>query len=219
MDEATVYYEDPLECAGHWQKMGAERLHIVDLDGAFSGKMENISVIKKLRKAFPSIQLQAGGGIRTKEAIRTYLEEIKINFIVLGTYAIKHPADTYELARHYPGAIYLGLDIAQGKAHIAGWVENSGLDTKAVLEKFANAPLAGIVITDIMKDGMLSGIDTRLINQFAGQASFPLIVAGGIRGINDIHQLNKIGVQGVICGKSLYEGSLDFSEALKAAIN
>ena len=220
MNEATVYYENPIDCARHWHKMGAKRLHIVDLDGAFSGQMDNIAIIKKLRKEFPHMQIQAGGGIRTKDAIQTYLEEIKVDFIIVGTYAIKNPSAIHQLAQHYPDAIYLGLDIASNKAHLAGWLENSNLAIKEILGEFVNRPLAGVVVTDIMKDGMLSGVDTEFVVQLVRQTSFPLVVAGGVRDIDDIHKLNKIaGVQGVICGKSLYEGSLDLSEALKATAN
>jgi len=160
MNEATVYYENPVDCARHWHKIGAKRLHIVDLDGAFSGQMDNISTIKKLRKEFPLIQIQAGGGIRTKDAIQTYLEEIKVNFIVVGTYVFKNPSAIHQLAQHYPEAISLGLDIAANKAHMDGWLENSNLAVKEILGQFVNTPLAGIVVTDIVKDGMLSGIDT-----------------------------------------------------------
>lgn len=220
MTEATVYYENPIDCARHWHRMGAKRLHIVDLDGAFSGQMDNIATIKKLRKEFPLMEIQAGGGIRTKDAIHTYLEEIKVDFIVIGTYAIKNPSTIHQLTQQYPDTIYLGLDIAANKAHLAGWLETSSLTIKEILAQFVNTSLAGIVITDIMNDGMLSGIDTEFVDQFIGQTSFPLIVAGGVRNIDDIHKLNKTpGVEGVICGKSLYEGSLDFKEALKIAAN
>lgn len=218
MDQARVYYEDPLECAEHWRSLGATRLHLVDLDGAMTGETINLAIISKLRKHYPELELQVGGGIRSLKSAHYYLDEIGIDFIILGTYAINHPSAASEIIEKYPNTVFLGLDIAADKIHTSGWIESSPLSCQEVIARFADSPLAGIILTDISKDGMLSGIDSATIADFSQLTSFPLIVAGGVRDTADIHQLKKLGlVTGVICGKSLYEKSLDFTAALAIA--
>ena len=219
MNQATVYYDDPIECAHHWQAMGATRLHIVDLDGAIAGEIRNLPIIKELRRECPKMEIQLGGGIRSMETAQLYLDEIGLNFIVLGTYAMTNPDEVRKIAEHYPDSVYLGLDTATGQVHIAGWMETSEQNVENILQRFAATPLAGVIFTDIMKDGMLSGVDPEFVIQFSRLTLFPLIVAGGVKNIDDIQKMKNIkAVQGVICGRSLYEGSLDFSIALKTAL-
>ena len=216
MDQATVYYDDPIECAHHWQALGATRLHLVDLDGAEAGEIRNLSVIKELRRQCPAMELQLGGGIRSMETARACLERMELNFIVLGTYAVSHPDEACRIAAYYPHSVYLGLDAIAGRVHIAGWTRSSERTLEDMLHRFAATPLAGVILTDITKDGMLSGINAEFVSRFSRMTLLPIIIAGGVKDIDDIRKLKHMKtVQGVICGKSLYEGSLDLTLALK----
>ena len=218
MKQAHVYFEDPLECAQHWLDLGAERLHIVDLDGAVEGKTMNAAIIKNLRTRYPNIELQIGGGIRQFDTARYYLDVIGTNFIILSTYAIEEPSEAKKIIDTYPDTVFLGLDIAEGTIYTSGWLESSELSYHEVIDMFTDSPLAGIVVTDIERDGMLQGINLSKVADFCRCSPFPVIVAGGVKNIEDIHRLKEVDhLAGVICGKSLYEKSLDFMSANEVA--
>ena len=218
MEEALIYYEDPLKCAQHWQQLGARRLHLVDLDGALEGRAVNLSIIKKIRASHPQLEMQVGGGIRDFKAASRYLEDLGMDFIILSTYAAENPTGAKKIIDAYPGSVFLGLDIGDDKVRTAGWVKNSPVDYRTVLRRFSASPIAGIVLTDTERDGMLSGVRTDKIVELASLSSLPLIAAGGVKDITDIHKLKEQGiVSGVICGKSLYERTLDFPKAVEIA--
>ena len=215
-DEETTYHDDPVQCAALWQEQGARRLHLVDLDGAFQEQNMNYDIICRIRKKFPGMEIQLGGGIRNRDDARRYLTEVKVDYIIIGTLAAKEPEIVKGLAKEYPQRIYLACDIKEGKIMNQGWDKEQDIGIKETLDSFIDVPLAGMVVTDIKNDGMLSGLDTRVFTQVAEMTSQDIIAAGGVTNLDDIRMLKNSGkVFGVVCGKSIYEGTLDFKEALQ----
>ena len=228
--QETIYYENPLDCARMWQEAGASRLHLVDLDGAFQGKSVSREIIGQIRAEFPELELQAGGGIRRREDVECYLDELQVNYVIIGTLAVQEPGLIQQLAQQFPQRIYLACDIRDGKINTHGWArsetaaDDGGADAGIYgvadyLNQYADSPLAGVVATDIKNDGMLQGVDLEVFEQVADVASsvkLAVIAAGGITDLDDIKKLHASGkIFGAVCGKSIYEGSLDLKEALR----
>lgn len=214
-DKETVYYNDPLECAEHWHSLGAKRLHLVDLDGAFSGKRTNFQIISKLIKNYPLLEIQVGGGIRDEKSAQAYLEQAATSYIIIGTLALQKPLVVKRLIKYYPGRIYISLDIKKGNIYYEGWKKQTNTSVDNLLNDFALLPLAGFIVTDIKNDGMLSGVDVKSFVNVAKLTSLPIIAAGGIADLQDIRLLKSSGkISAVICGKSLYENTLDLRRAL-----
>ena len=215
MDDATVYSDDPVRQAGEWISNGAQRIHIVDLNGAFEGKPVNADIIGAICEAYPEIEIQVGGGIRNAQTARSYIDA-GVDFVILGTRAVEEPEFIAELNSEFPGQVIAGLDVRNGRAAVRGW---SGSGRPKVLElalELQRNGAAAIVYTDIERDGMLSGVNVKATAKLAWNLSIPVIASGGISDIRDIEKLLEVhecGIMGAIAGKSIYEGTLDFAQA------
>lgn len=218
MERATIYSQDPAEIAGRWQAKGAQRLHIVDLDGAVAGKPVNKKVIKTILSAI-TIPVQLGGGIRDIKTIEEYLDS-GIDSIILGTAAIKDPMLLEESCKKFPGKIIIGIDARDGMVSIQGWTEKTSVSAVDFAQKLDSSAVKAIVFTDIKRDGMLVGPNIESTARLAGAVSIPVIASGGVANIDDIKKLLKIesaGVEGVIIGRALYTGDIDLKECIETA--
>lgn len=218
MSQETVYSEVPEEMAARWFGKGAERLHLVDLDGAVAGKPVNREVIERIVGAIP-IPIQLGGGIRDFETIQAYLE-LGIQRIILGTVAYKNPEFVALACRKFPDRIILGIDAKRGQVAVEGWTEETRLSPLEMAKSYESAGISAIIYTDIQRDGMSSGPNVKATENLAKAVEVPVIASGGISGIDDIAKvlkLSKYGVTGIITGRALYEGTLDLAEAVELA--
>lgn len=216
MDEETVYSEDPLETARRWELEGAERLHIVDLNGAFIGKPYHKSLIKEIAKNL-SIPIEVGGGVRDLETIEDYLSS-GVRWIILGTVAIRNPALIWEASIHFPERIILAIDSRKGKVSIEGWSKDAIVNAIDLVKRFEDVAISSIIFTDIERDGMSSGLNFEMIDTLANLTKIPLIASGGVSMIDDIEKLINLKskkIIGVIVGRALYNGSLSLREAIK----
>ena len=224
MDQATVFSEDPAEMALHWLQQGARRLHLVDLNGAFAGKPKNESAVKAIIKMvqqyaedndIDEIPIQLGGGIRDLDTIDRYLNN-GLSYIIIGTAAVKSPGFLHDACSAFPGQVIVGLDAKDGKVATDGWSKLTGHEVVDLAKKFEDWGVESIIYTDIGRDGMLSGINIDATVQLAQALTIPVIASGGLSNMNDIEQLCAVeseGVQGVICGRAIYTGDLNFAAA------
>jgi phosphoribosylformimino-5-aminoimidazole carboxamide ribotide isomerase len=213
LDDATVFSEDPAAMAAHWLKLGARRMHLVDLNGAVAGKPKNEASIKAIVDAVgDDIPVQIGGGIRDLDTIERYLDD-GISFVIIGTAAVKNPGFLHDACSAFPGQIIVGLDAKDGKVATDGWSKLTGHDVGDLAKKFEDYGCASIIYTDIGRDGMLSGVNVEATVRLAQQVRIPVIASGGIADITDIEKLCAVqheGIEGAILGRSIYEGTLDF---------
>ncbi len=215
-EDATVYSDDPVDTAKKWKAAGAEILHIVDLDGAFSGTQKNLDSIRAIRRSV-DMTLEVGGGIRTMETI-DLLIAMGIERVILGTVAAKDPGFLRQACDRHPGKVIAGIDAKDGKVAIKGWVETTGQEAIGLAQKMKEAGAAGIIYTDISRDGMLTGPNFEATERMARSVDLPVIASGGISSIDDIRRLLKIeGLWGAITGKAIYTGRLDVAEAVRLA--
>ncbi|MFQ5671825.1 MAG: 1-(5-phosphoribosyl)-5-[(5-phosphoribosylamino)methylideneamino]imidazole-4-carboxamide isomerase [Nitrospinales bacterium] len=215
-DQETVYSDDPVSMACHWDEVGAGLIHVVDLDGAFSGQPVNAGLIKAIVNS-SSAGIQVGGGIRTLEAIATYVD-YGVSRVVLGTVALRNPQFVADACKRFPGKIVVGIDARDGCVAVKGWVEVSERKAVDLARTLESAGVAGFVFTDIRRDGMLRGPNIDAIRDFAESTRLPVIASGGVGCLQDIAALLTLkpaGVAGIIVGKALYDKTLDFKEALK----
>lgn len=215
-DEVTVFGTDPVEMARHWARQGARWLHVVDLDGAFQGVPVNYKLIRSICEA-AEIPVQLGGGIRDRDTAESYFQA-GVSRLVLGTLAMEDRQALRGLCRRYPGNIGVSLDADKGRLKSRGWVEDSGSTVFEVLPELESLGVAFAVYTDISRDGMQSGIDLKTVDALLDTTELPLIVAGGIDSLEHIRALypfREKGLSGVITGKAIYSGSLDFREAVR----
>lgn len=213
-DAVTTYSNDPVATAKKWESYGAELIHIVDLDGAFTGNQANFDAIIKIRQSI-KIALQVGGGIRNMENI-TNLFAAGIERAIIGTAAIEDPEFVKSSCSRYPGRVIIGIDAKEGMVAIKGWEEVTSLDAREVAGHLEVAGAAGIVYTDVARDGTLSGPNIEAIRKMVESVSIPVIAAGGVSSIEDIKNLMQIkNLWGVITGKAIYSGSLDLKEAIQ----
>ncbi|HFD92097.1 MAG TPA: 1-(5-phosphoribosyl)-5-[(5-phosphoribosylamino)methylideneamino]imidazole-4-carboxamide isomerase [Gammaproteobacteria bacterium] len=219
MDDNTVFSDDPVAMARRWVDEGARRLHLVDLDGAVSGRPVNIGVIREIARAFPDLPIQVGGGIRDEETIETYLDA-GVRYVIIGTAAVNEPHFVADMAIAYPGHIIVGLDARDGKVAIDGWSKLSHHDVIDIAQHFERDGVEAIIYTDINRDGMLSGVNVESTVKLARSITIPVIASGGISTIDDIQALGAVaeeGIMGAILGRSLYEGTVDFAECQRLA--
>ena len=220
MDKATVFSEDPGAMAAHWISKGARRLHLVDLNGAFAGKLKNESAIKSILKAVgDEIPVQLGGGIRDLETIERLLDD-GISTVIIGTAAVKSPGFVQDACTAFPGHIMVGLDARDGKVATDGWSKITGHEVIDLAKKFEDYGVESIIYTDIGRDGMLSGINIEATVRLAQALTIPVIASGGLSNLEDIKALCAVedeGVVGTIAGRAVYDGSLDFRAAQKLA--
>lgn len=219
MDDSTVFSADPVAVAGQWVEQGAERLHIVDLNGAFAGRPVNAEVIHQIAERFPDLVIQVGGGIRSEETIQTYLDA-GVTYAILGTKAVSEPHFVNEMCLDFPNHIIVGLDAKDGKVAIDGWSKLSRHDVIDMAQHFERDGVAAIVYTDISRDGMMQGVNVEATAKLAAEVRVPVIASGGITNLDDIRRLGEAdepGIVGAITGRAIYEGTLNFAEGQKLA--
>jgi phosphoribosylformimino-5-aminoimidazole carboxamide ribotide isomerase len=216
MNEETIFSSNPAEMARKWADYGIALLHVVDLDGAFQKTPKNTQSIQEIINSI-DIPVQVGGGIRNLSTIQKYLE-MGVRRVVLGTEAMRNPDQVAEFCAKFPDQIVIGIDAKKGMVAIEGWTETTSVTAIDLAKQFENSGVAAINFTDIHRDGMQTGPNIEATKALAEAISIPVVASGGVSTIKDIENLVRIadyGVVGVICGRSLYEGTLDLSEAMK----
>ena len=223
MEDSTVFSDDPVSMAGHWLDLGARRLHLVDLDGAFAGEPVNAEIVKSICQAYPNLPLQIGGGIRNFASIDYYLDA-GVSYVIIGTQAVKDPEFVAQACQRYPHQVIVGLDAKQGRVATEGWAEVSQLQVIDLARQFAQFGVEAIVYTDIARDGMMVGVNIEATVALAEQSSIPVIASGGVSSIEDIKALKAVcntttgaGIMGAITGRAIYEGALDLAQAQSIA--
>ena len=220
MDQSTIFSEHPAETAKKWFDLGARRLHLVDLDGAFSGKPMNLNAIKEIISEIgQKIPIQLGGGIRSLDTIEKFLDS-GLDSVIIGTAAITQPGFLHEACYAFPGQIMVGLDAKDGDVAINGWAKLTGHNVIDLAKKFEEYGVESIIYTDIGRDGMLSGVNIEATVKLTEAVSVPVVASGGVTNLKDIEALcevSNIGIRGVITGRAIYEGTLNFEEAQQLA--
>ena len=212
MDSAKIYSDEPYKLVKTFEEMGAEWVHLVDLNGAFAGEPKNLEQIIKIRENC-SVKLELGGGIRDEATIKKMLA-IGIDRIILGSIAVKDAQFVRDMAKKYPIAV--GIDAIDGYVAVEGWGEVSSMKATDLAKEFANAGVEAIICTDVGKDGTLSGVNVDFTLDIARASGVDTIASGGVRDENDLIALEKSGeISGVIVGKAYYEGTLDLPKVLK----
>lgn len=223
MEDSTVFSDDPVAMAERWVAAGARRLHLVDLNGAFDGVPVNDAAVKAIAAAYPDLSIQIGGGIRSLKTIETYLLA-GVNYLIIGTQAVKQPGFVNEACKAFPGHIIVGLDAKAGLVATDGWAEVSTVQATDLAKQFEQAGVSAIVYTDISRDGMMQGVNVEATVAMAEASSIPVIASGGITNMQDIVALRAVarsgddldvgaGIIGAITGRAIYEGTLDVAEA------
>ena len=214
-NEVTKFNSDPIKQAQIWEKQGAKRIHLVDLDGAKTGEPVNDQTIRKIKKSI-SIPIQVGGGIRNVDRAKE-LFDIGIDRIILGTIAIENPELVKVLSQEYPKKIAVGIDAKEGIVATRGWLKQSKISSIELAKKLNDLELAAIISTDISTDGTLKGPNIPALIEIANISNNPVIASGGIGSISDLISLADFeneGIQAIIVGRALYDGSIDLKEAL-----
>ncbi|MDT7929655.1 1-(5-phosphoribosyl)-5-[(5-phosphoribosylamino)methylideneamino]imidazole-4-carboxamide isomerase [Tepidimonas sp.] len=218
MEQSTIFSDDPAAMARHWVEQGATRLHLVDLNGAFAGRPRNEAAVRSiLREVGDDIDVQLGGGIRDLDTIERYLDA-GLRYVIIGTAAVKNPGFLQDACSAFGGHIIVGLDARDGKVATDGWSKLTGHEVVDLARKFEDYGVEAIVYTDIGRDGMLTGINVEATVRLAQALSIPVIASGGLSGLDDIRRLCEVeseGVEGVICGRAIYSGELDFAAAVR----
>ncbi|SEQ08275.1 1-(5-phosphoribosyl)-5-[(5-phosphoribosylamino)methylideneamino] imidazole-4-carboxamide isomerase [Ectothiorhodospira magna] len=215
MDDSTIFSESPVEMAARWVDEGARRLHLVDLDGAIAGRPRNAEIIGEIVSRFPDLPVQVGGGIRDDDTVQAYLDA-GVQWVIIGTKAVSAPHFVNDLCLEFPGHIIVGLDAKNGKVAIDGWSKLSHHDVEDMARHFEQDGVAGIIFTDISRDGMMQGVNVDSTVSLARGVNIPVFASGGVTSIEDIRRLCAVedeGVTGVIVGRALYEGTLSLAEA------
>ena len=217
MEEATVFSDDPVAMAAHWRGQGARRLHIVDLDGAFAGAPRNRDLIQAMVAAMGQVPVQVGGGIRSAEIIEAYLSA-GVSGVIVGTQAIKDRQFLADVAQAYPRQVWFGLDARDGQVATQGWDETSNLTATELAVAAADLPIAGVVYTDIERDGMMSGLNIDATLALAQTSRVPVVASGGVTTLDDLRALKTAFsghedlLFGAITGRAIYEGTLDLGQ-------
>ncbi|MCV6622409.1 MAG: 1-(5-phosphoribosyl)-5-[(5-phosphoribosylamino)methylideneamino]imidazole-4-carboxamide isomerase [Cellvibrionaceae bacterium] len=215
MEDSTVFSDDPAAMATQWVEQGCRRLHLVDLNGAFEGKPINGDVVTAIAKAHPELPIQIGGGIRSAETIEYYLNA-GVNYVIIGTKAVKEPEFVSEMCKQFAGHIIVGLDAKDGLVATDGWAEVSEVKATELAKRFEQDGVSSIVYTDIARDGMMQGVNVEATVAMAQASSIPVIASGGVTNMDDIRALKDVadkGICGAITGRAIYEGTLDMAEA------
>ena len=217
-EDETVFSDDPAAMARKWAREGAEIIHVIDLDGAFEKSPQNLDAIKNILQTVDT-PIQLGGGIRNEHTARRFLE-MGVARVIIGTEAIHHPDFVERMSKLYPGRIVVGIDARKGLVAIEGWTETTTIKAVDLAKRFENCGVAAINFTDIHRDGMQTGPNIEETRRLAEAVDIPVVASGGVATIQDIYNLLPLeasGVVGVITGKALYSGTLDFRQALTAA--
>jgi len=219
MEEDTVFSNDPVAVADRWVEVGARRLHVVDLNGAFAGRPVNADAIHRIAEAHPDVPIQVGGGIRDDDTIERYLE-MGVSYVILGTNAVNVPHFVGDACSEFPGHIMVALDAKEGKVAIDGWSKLSNHDVIDIAQRFEREGVEAIIYTDISRDGMMAGVNIDATVALARAITIPVIASGGVSKMEDIRNLCAVaneGIMGAIVGRALYEGDLDLAEAQRVA--
>jgi phosphoribosylformimino-5-aminoimidazole carboxamide ribotide isomerase len=220
MNDATVFSDDPAATARKWLELGARRLHLVDLNGAFAGKPRNEAAIKAIvNEVGAEIPVQIGGGIRDLDTIERYLDS-GIAYVIIGTAAVKNPGFLHDACGAFPGQVIVGLDAKDGKVATDGWSKLTGHDVLDLARKFEGYGVEAVIYTDIGRDGMLTGVNIEATVRLARGLTVPVIASGGVASLADIDALCGVqheGIEGAIVGRAIYEGALDFVAAQSRA--
>lgn len=213
---STVYSDNPVEMAINWQEKGAERIHIVDLDGSRTGRPQNRNIIEKIiRKT--NVPVQVGGGIRDRDTVAEYLA-MGVSRVILGTIALKNRNFVLDMCNEFKGKIILGIDARDNKIAVEGWLEETVESPLEIAKSYEGCALDSIVFTDISRDGMETGTNIESTKKLAESVDIPVIASGGVSGIEDIEKLMAVadcGIIGVIVGKALYSGSIKLEDAIE----
>ena len=212
----TVFSENPGEIALRWEECGAEWIHVVDLDGAFTGEPGNMDIIRDIA-ARVSCPVQAGGGIRNIDTVREYFG-LGVKRVILGTAAFSDDEFLRQACREFPGGIAVGIDTKKGKIAVKGWTEVIEADTEEVLRRLDQAGVSVILNTNVDRDGTMEGINIDAAREFIGSSPLPVIASGGIATTDDLDKLKtleQIGLYGVILGKSIYTGTINLKDAIE----
>jgi phosphoribosylformimino-5-aminoimidazole carboxamide ribotide isomerase len=216
MDQESVYSEDPLEMAKHWESKGAERLHVVDLNGAVTGRPFHLSLIKEIAQSL-HIPIEVGGGIRDLNTIEGYVDA-GVRWVILGTMAFLNPSLAKEACYRFPGKIILAVDGKKGKVAIQGWNDVVPVNVIDSVKPFEGIGLSAIIFTDTERDGMETGLNWDMTRTLSQATSIPVIASGGVSRVRDVEHIMNLepdGVIGVIVGRSLYTGHVDLEEAIR----
>lgn len=214
-DRETVFGDDPAAMARQWVDAGAEYLHLVDLDGARAGFVENWAAIEAIVAA-AGIPCELGGGVRDEATIARALD-LGLERVVIGTLAVKEPEWFRQMCRAFPGRLALGLDARQGMVATEGWLETSRVSAVDLAQQLAREPIAAVIYTDIETDGMLAGPNLAALAEMVAAVDLPVIASGGITTADDVARLAALPVAGCIIGRALYEGTLSLKDALSVA--
>ena len=218
MDDVTVFSDDPVTVARRWADEGAERLHVVDLDGAIKGQPVNLKVVEQIAAAV-TIPVQIGGGVRDEETVQRYLNA-GVAYIIIGTKAVNTPHFLRDLCIEYPRHIIVGLDAKDGRVALNGWAKVTHHDVVEMAQHCERDGVEAIIYTDIGRDGMMNGFNAASTQKLAKAVNTPVIASGGVSSLDDIRVLKEIesdGVTGAIIGRALYEGGLSLKDCLAAA--
>jgi phosphoribosylformimino-5-aminoimidazole carboxamide ribotide isomerase len=218
MDDVTVFSDDPVSVARRWADDGAERIHIVDLDGAVKGQPINIAVVEQIAAAV-EVPVQVGGGIRDEETVQRYLNA-GVQYVIIGTKAVNAPHFLHDLCLEFPRHVIVSLDARDGRVALNGWSKLTGHDVIETALHCERDGVEAIIYTDIAKDGMMQGFSVESTRNLARALKTPVLASGGVSSLDDIRKLKELepdGVAGAVIGRALYQGSLDFKEAIKIA--
>jgi phosphoribosylformimino-5-aminoimidazole carboxamide ribotide isomerase len=213
--QETIFGEDPAAMAATWESQGAGRIHLVDLDGAKEGRPVNVEAVRAILQAV-KVPCQLGGGVRDESTIVAWLEA-GIERVIVGTKAVKQPSWFESMVQKYPGKLILGLDAINGRVATAGWLDVSSVDATTLAVQFDDLPMAGVVYTDIAKDGMLAGPNLGATDALARRLKTPVIASGGVSSLHDLEELAKLPVFASIVGRALYDNRFTLPEAIKAS--
>lgn len=217
-DRVTTYADDPVEMALSWMEKGAERIHIVDLDGSVAGKPRNADIILNIARNV-SVPIQVGGGIRNMETIEYYLDH-GVSSVILGTTALQNEGIVWEACEKFPNMIILGIDALAGHVAVRGWTQTTEKKAMDLARHYENFPVKAIVYTDIERDGMSTGINVEATKELARAVRIPVIASGGVASLADIENLMAVtdcAFYGVIIGRALYTGAISLEEAIKTS--
>jgi len=206
-DRERVYHENPVELAKRFDRLGFKRIHVVDLDGAKEGLPSNLETIARIREAV-SCEVEVGGGIRTREAAKKLLEDIGVDYIVVGTLAVRKPELFAEIVEEYPNRVVLSIDSKGGKVAVSGWLEKASQTPEEFAKRFENLPIWGYLYTVVERDGTLEGVDIEPYKSIKGVVKKPVLASGGVASLEDVKRLVGV-VDGVVVGRAIYEGRID----------
>ncbi|ELA09129.1 1-(5-phosphoribosyl)-5-[(5-phosphoribosylamino)methylideneamino] imidazole-4-carboxamide isomerase [Moraxella macacae 0408225] len=214
MEDDTVFGDDPVAIANRWVHEGARRLHLVDLNGAFDGIPVHKEVVTAIAKAHPNLPIQLGGGVRSLDTIRHYLEA-GLTYIIIGTKAVEDPKFVEQACQEFSGHIIVGIDAKNGYVATHGWANVTDIKACDLGKRFADAGVSSIVYTDIARDGMMQGVNVEQTVNLAKYSQLPVIASGGVTDLQDIENLKPYGayLEGIITGRAIYEGTLDIASA------